>query len=92
MKPALQSNCHGIVHDGGAVSLEALCGQCQRELYPFNQDVGSVAVYRGTSNIQSCSYNGSIPTGLQLSYIEADVYLAARRPVRRLYRRDQYAD
>ena len=42
----------------------------------LNQDVGSVAVYRGTSNIQSCSYNGSIPTGLQLSYIGADVYLA----------------
>ena len=35
-----------------------------------------MAVYRGTSNIQSCSYNGSIPTGLQLSYIGADVYLA----------------
>lgn len=41
-----------------------------------NQDVGSVAIYRGTSNIQSCSYNGSIPTGLQLSYIGADIYLA----------------
>ena len=41
-----------------------------------NQDVGSVAVYKGTSNIQSCSYNGSIPNGLQLSYIGADIYLA----------------
>lgn len=41
-----------------------------------NQDMGSVAVYKGTSNIQSCSYNGSIPSGLQLSYIGADIYLA----------------
>ena len=41
-----------------------------------NQDVGSVAVYKGTSNIQSCNYNGSIPNGLQLSYIGADIYLA----------------
>ncbi len=42
----------------------------------LNQDVGSVVVYKGTSNIQSCSYNGSIPSGLQLSYIGADIYLA----------------
>lgn len=42
----------------------------------LNQDMGSVAVYKGTSNIQSCSYNGSIPSGLQLSYIGADIYLA----------------
>ena len=42
----------------------------------LNQDVGSVMVYKGTSNIQSCSYNGSIPSGLQLSYIGADIYLA----------------
>lgn len=41
-----------------------------------NQDMGSVAVYKGTSNIQSCSYNGSLPSGLQLSYIGADIYLA----------------
>lgn len=42
----------------------------------LNQDVGSVVIYKGTSNIQSCSYNGSIPSGLQLSYIGADIYLA----------------
>ena len=42
----------------------------------LNQDMGSVAVYKGTSNIQSCSYNGSLPSGLQLSYIGADIYLA----------------
>ena len=42
----------------------------------LNQYVGSVVIYKGTSNIQSCSYNGSIPSGLQLSYIGADIYLA----------------
>lgn len=40
-----------------------------------NQNIGSVAVNRGMSNIQSCSYTGSIPSGLQLSYVDADVYL-----------------
>ena len=41
-----------------------------------NQNIGSVAVNKGTSNIQSCSYTGSIPSGLQLSYVDADVYLS----------------
>lgn len=41
-----------------------------------NQNVGSIAVNRGMSNIQSCSYTGSIPNGLQLSYVDADVYLS----------------
>lgn len=41
-----------------------------------NQDIGSVTVNRGQSAIQSCSYTGSIPAGLQLSYIDSDVYLS----------------
>lgn len=41
-----------------------------------NQNIGSIAVNRGVSNIQSCSYTGSIPGGLQLSYVGADVYLS----------------
>lgn len=40
-----------------------------------NQDVGTITVNKGVSNIQSCSYTGSIPEGLQLSYVGADVYL-----------------
>ena len=39
-----------------------------------NQNIGTIAVNKGTSNIQSCSYTGSIPGGLQLSYVGADVY------------------
>ena len=41
-----------------------------------NQNIGTIAVNKGTSNIQSCSYTGSIPGGLQLSYVGADVYLS----------------
>ena len=41
-----------------------------------NQNIGTIAVNKGTSNIQSCSYTGSIPEGLQLSYVGADVYLS----------------
>ncbi|MGN0983022.1 MAG: hypothetical protein ACI4O0_09045 [Candidatus Limivicinus sp.] len=41
-----------------------------------NQNIGSVAVNRGVSNILSCSYTGSIPEGLQLSYVNADIYLS----------------
>ena len=41
-----------------------------------NQNIGTIAVNKGVSNIQSCSYTGSIPEGLQLSYVGADVYLS----------------
>lgn len=41
-----------------------------------NQNIGSVTVNRGVSNILSCSYTGSIPEGLQLSYVNADIYLS----------------
>ena len=41
-----------------------------------NQNIGSVAVNKGLSNILSCSYTGSIPEGLQLSYVNADIYLS----------------
>ena len=41
-----------------------------------NQNIGTIAVNKGTSNIQSCSYTGSIPGGVQLSYVGADVYLS----------------
>lgn len=41
-----------------------------------NQNIGTIAVNKGTSNIQSCSYTGSIPGGLQLSYVGTDVYLS----------------
>ena len=40
-----------------------------------NQNIGTIAVNKGLGNIQSCSYTGSIPEGLQLSYVGADVYL-----------------
>ena len=41
-----------------------------------NQNIGSITVNKGVSNIQSCSYTGIIPAGLQLSYVNADVYLS----------------
>lgn len=41
-----------------------------------NQNIGTIAVNKGLGNIQSCSYTGSIPEGLQLSYVGADVYLS----------------
>lgn len=41
-----------------------------------NQNISSVTVNKGQSSIQSCSYTGSIPEGLQLSYVDCDVYLS----------------
>lgn len=40
-----------------------------------NQDIGSVAAYRGSSNITGCSYTGALPNGMQLSYVNAEIYL-----------------
>lgn len=42
----------------------------------LNQNVGNISINKSTSNITSCSYTGSIPTGLQLSYVGSEVYLS----------------
>lgn len=40
-----------------------------------NQNIGTVTVYNGSSSIQSCSYVGTLPDGVQLSYMDSTVYV-----------------